>query len=356
MFYVKPFDVRTLSWWFAERDTIDMDPPYQRRGGLWSTSDKAYLIDSIINRFDIPKLYIADFTYANTPLNVGRRPYAIIDGRQRFEAIFDFFESKIALNRDFQYVEDPALALGGLGYKDLQKNYPRIAQRFENFNLTVMSVITDDASKINEMFVRLNRNKPLTGAEVRNAMRGVIPPLLRDLADHAFFADRIKFATRRRQDLNVAAKFLLVEFRGRFVDTKKVHLDRFVAEATKSETMDVETTARRVRRVLDRMAEIFLSKDPLLSSEGPLIVYYWFVRSRAKDEIGLVHPFLVDFEDTRKRVVTLDEKATTPKDRLYLAYQAARRNINDHSSMIARHRILEEAWGKYLKKARPASV
>lgn len=344
MFYVKPFDVRTLSWWNVERDTIDMDPPYQRRGGLWSPADKAYLIDSILNRFDIPKLYIADFTYANSPLNLGRRPYAIIDGRQRFEAIFGFFDGTVVLNKDFQYVDDPALELAGLSYKDLQKNFPRVAQRFENFNLTVMSVITDDASKINEMFVRLNRNKPLTGAEIRNAMRGRVPLLAREVAQHEFFATRIKFKTLRGQDLNVAAKFLLVEFRGRFVDTKKVHLNRFVEEAVKSESTDLEQAAGRVRRILDRMCEVFVPRDSLLASEGPLIVYYWFVRSRASEELGAVRQFLLRFEEERKRVTALEETKIRPKDRIYLVYEAERRNINDHGSMIARFRILEEAW------------
>src|SRR5687768_59510 len=98
VFTVRIFDPRTLSWWNAERDQIDMTPGFQRRGGLWSSTDKAFLIDSILNGFDIPKIYIADFTYVDTHLNVNRKPYAIIDGKQRLEAIFDFFDNRIVLN------------------------------------------------------------------------------------------------------------------------------------------------------------------------------------------------------------------------------------------------------------------
>src|ERR1039458_1493184 len=85
---VTPFDTRTLSWWRVR-------------------SYKAYLIDSILNGFDVPKLYVADFTYSDSALNRLRLPYAIIDGKQRFEAIFDFFEGRITLNSDFRLLDKP---------------------------------------------------------------------------------------------------------------------------------------------------------------------------------------------------------------------------------------------------------
>ncbi len=62
-FKVTPHEARTLIWWLTRRNKIDMNPPYQRRGRLWSDSDKAFLIDSILNGYDIPKLYVADFTW-----------------------------------------------------------------------------------------------------------------------------------------------------------------------------------------------------------------------------------------------------------------------------------------------------
>ena len=62
-------------------------------------------------------------------------PYAIIDGKQRFEAIFDFFDGKIVLNENFVFLEDPVLKLGGLSYRDLKQNYSDIAEIFDNYNL-----------------------------------------------------------------------------------------------------------------------------------------------------------------------------------------------------------------------------
>src|SRR5713226_5923360 len=165
IFRVTQFEAKTLSWWRARRPKIDMWPPYQRRGRLWSVTDKAYLIDSILNGFDVPKIYVADFTWGDSKLNEKRLPYAIIDGKQRFEAIFDFYDGKITLNDDFVYRETPSTKLAGLGYQDLVKNHAEIAEIFDTYNLSVMSVIASSVEPINELFVRLNRSKPLTGAE-----------------------------------------------------------------------------------------------------------------------------------------------------------------------------------------------
>ena len=199
---ITTFDPKNLSWWKVRKAKIDMDPHYQRRGRLWSATDKAYLVDSILNGFDVPKFYIADFTYGDSKLNKKRLPYAIIDGKQRFEAVFDFFEGRITLNADFVLLEDPGLKLGGLGYRDLQQNHAEIVEIFDNYPLAVMSVITDSEELINELFVRLNRSKPLTGAEIRNAMAGPAPSVIREMAKHEFFSELISFPVKRGQDLN----------------------------------------------------------------------------------------------------------------------------------------------------------
>ena len=59
--HVRQHENKTLSWWNNRRSNIDMTPPYQRRGKLWSETDKAYLIDSIINGYDIPKIICSRF-------------------------------------------------------------------------------------------------------------------------------------------------------------------------------------------------------------------------------------------------------------------------------------------------------
>ncbi len=346
---VEFFAAKTLSWWRARLSRIDMEPPYQRRGRLWSATDKAYLIDSIINGFDVPKLYVADFTYGNSRLNKKKLPYAIIDGKQRFEAIFDFFEGNITLNQDFQFLEDASLKLGGLGYRDLQKSHPEIAETFDNYNLSVMSVITNSEILINELFVRLNRSKPLTGAEIRNAMAGLAPAVIRQLSKHEFFKELISFKVIRGQDLNLAAKLLLFEFNDGPAETKKTNLDAFV-KAAAGKRNQLELAARRAHSMLTALTGVFLPKDKLLSSAGIIPVYYWLIRSAKEQKYRLIREFLVRFEEDRKqnRAKVDLHGMSGGVDRDLTAYDQFNRNTNDMASHIGRIEILDKKFTKYV--------
>jgi hypothetical protein len=380
MFQVITMPARTLAWWLDQENDIDFAPIYQRKSRIWSMRDKQFLIDSIINEFDIPKIYLADFTFMNTVLNRANKKYAIIDGKQRFETIFDFFRGELFLSNDFELADDPSQKLGGLSFKDLSQNYPRIARKFENYNLTVMSVITDDESKINELFVRLNSSRPLTGAELRNAALGRVPEMIRNIVAHDFFTAKIRFDTKRSQDKNLAAKLLLIEHRGQLVDTKKSQLDRLVEEPTREQTgviavvdedeegeepfvendaesqieetvqvtesPDIESSTERVKSVLGRMVEVFADKDPLLSNQAPIIPYYWLIRGLAEDRLKYVRTFLVDFEQKLKVNRALPPDANDRRDVELDSYYTMGRTSNDAASMRGRYRILRERFDK----------
>jgi hypothetical protein len=343
---VTTFEAKTLVWWKSRRNKVDMNPPYQRRGRLWSDADKAYLIDSIINGFDVPKLYMADFTWGDSPLNVNKLPYAIIDGKQRFEAILDFFDGKISLNDDFVYLEDPSLKLGGLGYQDLQKNYLDIAETFDNYNLSVMSVVSNSETLINDLFVRLNRSKPLTGAEIRNAMAGPVPEVIRQITKHELFANNINFTVKRGEDLNAAAKLLMFEYYEELRETKKKNLDEFVKNAAKDETGRLELAGRRVIDVLDNMATIFLPKDKLLASAGVLPVYYWLVRELNESYYPRLREFLVRFEEARKinRQLVIKEPNSKAIDQEMVEFDNYNRSTNDARSHDGRFAILKRRF------------
>lgn len=351
MFTIQPFSARTLSWWNTQRKKIDFAPSYQRKGGIWSTEDKAYLVDSILNGYDIPKFYLADFTYANSALNEKGKSYAVIDGKQRFEAIFDFFDGKLVLDQRFSYEPDPRLKLGGLGFRDLKSRYPEVASVFENFNLSVMSVITDEEGTINDLFVRLNRSKPLTGSEIRSAMSGVVPQLIEKIARHPFFKTRIRFSTKRKQEYNAAAKILLIEFRGKFVDTKRTYLDRFVQEGVKSQTTSAERAADKVKEVLDAMTRVFTRKDQLLSSQGPMTLYYWFVRSHLDKAEG-IREFLVRFDSHRSQNRKRIQEGKKADEEL-LRFDLLSRSINDQGSLVERYIILENRFQAFSAKQSP---
>lgn len=351
-FKISQLEARTLTWWRNRRDKIDMDAPYQRRGHLWSYSDKAYLIDSIINGYDVPKLYMADFTWGDSKLNKKRLPYAIIDGKQRLESIFDFFDDKVVLNENFVYLEDTSLKLGGLGYRDLKQNYAEIAEIFDNYNLMVMSVIAQNEEPIGELFVRLNRSKSLTGAEIRNAMAGPAPEIIRQIAKREFFSVNVKFSTKRGQGLNAVAKVLLFEYHEDVRETKKGNLDVFVKETrTKNARDRLQLAARLVIDVLEDMSSIFLPKDQLLAAAGAFPVYYWFIRGRKESEYPYIREFLVDFERRRykNRKLVESDPDNNNIDNQLIEYDGYNRNTNDLQSHKERVNILNKRFSLYKK-------
>ena len=332
---------RTLIWWYKHRDEIDFTPPYQRRARLWSQSDKAYLIDSIINGFDVPKLYLADFQIGQSSLNVSKLPYAIIDGKQRLEAVFDFFENKVVLHQDFKFRKDPLKMLGGLSLKDLQRSYPKAAEEFENASLDIMSVFAEDEADINEIFVRLNKSKPLTGAEVRNAVLGPVSDVVRALGSHDFFLYNIRFSVKRAADLNAAAKLLLFEYMGKPTATKKINLDEFALQTVDQERL--ELAGRRALDALTVMTEIFIPRDPLLSSAGIVPVYFWLVRNIPDDKHWAIREFLVHFEQLRKVNRGLQkEKGEEALNPSLARFDTLNRSTNDQQSHIGRVKILKE--------------
>jgi hypothetical protein len=330
-------DTKTLKWWYSHRAEIDFAPPYQRKGRLWNEHERQFLIDSIINEYDIPKIYLADFNFVNSELNAGKKPYAIIDGRQRLDAIFDFFSNKYVTSDSFRYIRDPSVNIKGLSYKDLKENYPKIAEQFEEFNLHVMSVITNDESLINDLFIRLNTSKSLTGAEIRNAMTGEVSDAIRRISEHSFFG-KVSFNTKRAQDKNLVAKILFIEFKGGFTDIKRVHLDRFVKEGQKAENLEIARSEQRVDKILAMMDQLFIDKDTLLSSQGVIPVYYWVVRTLGNIQ-GLREKLNL-FEKSRKENSRVAKTDPDKANQDLLKYDLLARSVNDQGSLAGRFEII----------------
>jgi len=228
-----------------------------------------------------------------------------------------------------------------------------VVEEFDNYNLTVMSVAAQNEQPIHELFVRLNRSKSLTGAEIRNAMAGPAPEISRQIAKHELFQENIKFSTKRGQDLNAAAKILLFEYHNELRETKKKNLDSFTRDMQKKTAGELELAGRRVIDTLDNMTEIFLPKDSLLGSAGVFPVYYWFIRNGDENKYHRVREFLVKFEadrrDNRQRVA---ENPNSKKiDPLLTRYNRFNRSPDDAESYRVRYTILNQRFQKAIAKA-----
>ena len=344
MFQVTTFDARTLLWWHSKKKDIDFTPVYQRPGERWSRTDQAFLIDSIINGFDIPKFYLADFTFYNTRLNTANKPYAVIDGKQRLNSIFSFIDNELHLNNNFIYYKNKSINLSGLYYKDLKNKYIEIASDFDNFNIAVMRVITDEVGMIEQLFSRLNKGQPLTGPEKRNVMSGPVVELIRNIARHKFFTEIAKFPKKKGEDYNLAAKIIYLDTVREFTDTKRTDLDRFTGDWDKY-NFQKDMAEERISRVLDRFCRIFCAKEFLTKAQGDIPIYYLLVANRSEISDEIFSKFFVFFDALRKNPHSFNIKnesiASTVIDDCNL-YNVKRRNTNDGGSIKDRYNILSK--------------
>lgn len=280
---VVPLQNYTALRTYAEREEINLSPDYQRLGGIWSIAKKQLLIDSILNEYDIPKIYFHNLgrdTHKETGFS-----YAVIDGRQRLEAIWDFMDGEFNISEDFVYQDDENIRLAGMSYEEISQKYPRIKIKFDSFVLPIIGVSTDDMDLIEDMFSRLNEAVPLNAAEKRNAFGGNMVMIIRELVKHDFFEKKIRINNNRYKHHEIVTKFLFLEKcllqYQKIIDTKKEYLDAFVKEH-KDENEINRNIRNCVVEVLNTLCRLFDDKDDLLSAQGNMAIYYLLIKSALK--------------------------------------------------------------------------
>lgn len=352
MSYIETFPIQhsTIIRIYSERDEILLSPEYQRMGGVWTPEKKQLLIDSILNDYDIPKIYFHAFTREQKK-ETGYS-YAVIDGRQRLEAIWQFIEGRFTLSEDFVYQDDEKVALARLGYSDIAANYPKIKIKFDSFVLPVVGVDTDDQDLIEDMFSRLNEAVPLNAAEKRNAIGGALVAAIRDLAAHDFFGRCVAFGNRRYQHREVAARFLLVEENlrtiGKIMDTKKEYLDALARNYRTEQPELVISLLRSATDVVRFMSGLFVERDELLRAQGTMVVYYLLCKSAIDSgEAGrLTRQRLFEFRElVRENRIQAEANYAEAKFELLEYDRLMQQGTNDASSIRERLRIITQFFG-----------
>jgi hypothetical protein len=269
------------------KNRINVNPIYQRKGEVWTLEKKQLLIDSILNDYDLPKLYFHLLSQEQKAEFNGQYDYALVDGRQRLEAIWEFIEDKWSLDVEFEYFADPSLKVGGLRYGDLAISYPQLKVLFDSFNLPIVLVETEDVDLIEDMFSRLNEAVPLNAAEKRNALGGPMAQAIREVAEHSVFRDKVRFANKRYQHREVSARLLFIEYSleksGRLYDTKKPYLDNLVKIYREHDQMEAQPFIDKVVQVLNVMNNIFVQNDELLRTQSSIPVLYLVIKSAAEN-------------------------------------------------------------------------
>jgi hypothetical protein len=335
----------------SERELINIEPEYQRQGGVWDEGKKQLLIDSILNDYDIPKLYFHKLTPQQKKDSGKDFDFAIIDGRQRIETIWEFIDGELPLDSEFEYLVDESVKAGGLSYQDLAITYPKLKIRFDSYILPVILVETEDIDLIDDMFSRLNEAVPLNAAEKRNAFGGPMAKAVRDLATNIFFTDRVKFGNGRYQHREIAARMLYIELslqtNSKTFDTKKPYLDKMVIDYRESNADTTQLEASTLN-VINKMNNVFIPKDTLLRAQSAISVYYMLFRKA--NETNQLHKItrarLFAFYDALNANRKIAEEDITKAIYDYLEFdRLSQQGTNDTSSIKERTRIISEFLG-----------
>ncbi|MDG1571399.1 DUF262 domain-containing protein [Robiginitalea sp. M366] len=124
-----------------DKDKVNLSPYYQRKD-IWTKNDQEALIDSILNNYPLPNLFI----YNNEGI------MEVVDGQQRIRTIYRFVKNNISSSR-------------GEYFNSIKK------EEFLNYKLPIIEIFNLDADDdIAEFYVLVNKKgKHLTTPELYKA-------------------------------------------------------------------------------------------------------------------------------------------------------------------------------------------
>lgn len=210
--------------WFRELSTlglVDYRPDFQRRY-VWSEKQKVYLIDTLLNDFSVPKIYVRQILDETTNAN----RYEIIDGQQRLTTIMNFIKGEFALYKKKHpkpefFVEE----LEGKYFNDLGLKHK---QKILNFSMSV-DLIEGSKEEIIEMFLRLNlSNTGLNTQEILNSQyfgdfKSLVEKIANEFLDD-FIEDKIlrPASIKRMGDYHFVSMLLAAQLFGITDKNKKI--------------------------------------------------------------------------------------------------------------------------------------
>lgn len=295
-----------------KQNEIDEAPYYQRYSELWSPEKKRLLIDTIINGYDMPKFYFHYIMSSNNKLNPTNKQYAIIDGKQRINALIEFIDGNLELDESVKYLDNPELSFNKVTYKTIssKKEYSKVKEIIDNFQLDVIHISTDEFDRVEEMFLRLNEGVPVNNAEKRNSIGG----LLIEEVNHAvkeleFFTKKVRFGNKRMEHQDLLLKLCLIEHSSKLESFTKKNMDDLVKHfkpkknATSSEKSNLKNEAKALienaKAGLETLSKVFEEKDEMLRYKGILPLFYLFLKDNPGVSTKKFKEFIKNFDEIR---------------------------------------------------------
>ena len=242
---------RTLERLYRQRDKIEM-PEFQR-GKIWKPKQKTGLLDSILKEWHLPKFYFRKLSDGTIEC---------IDGQQRLQTVWDFYDEKISLANDTAEKFE-----GKKKYSDL----PQIARdTFDDYQVDIEEIENSSETEASELYLRLQLGTPLNTSEKLNAISGKKKQFCRKIADHSFFTEKLWNKSGRGAHFEIVVRWLLIETDGIPLKTRHPQLQAFLKK--KRAFSENKREAKTIKMALDYLAEAVKYRKPYLKKANVLTV------------------------------------------------------------------------------------
>ena len=326
-----------------DKETINFKNVVQR-SFVWERHRMSELIWSIIMGYPIPPVYAERGDTDNEKVKV----YSVLDGRQRCTSISRFIKDEFALTelKPIPYLDEEGnectIDISGRKFSELDEELQDI---IKDATITVKYFDGLEQQQKAEMFRRLNNGKALSTKSRTLASAKNIEELL-DIGSHQLFEEMLteKSRANKNQAVIVAKALTMLnnDVENISFASKDFNPQIEEMEVTDKEKLDLVRVFSYIVGVHDELKDNH-EKDVAkkLYTETHLISLVPYVWKSLDREIGvsMFAEFLIDFFKTEN------------DSEVYAEYMEACSNaIAKNSSIVARHKALGTAYGKFFKE------
>jgi len=232
-----------------EHEELDLQPSFQRKGGIWNEGAQSRLIESILIRIPLPAFYV-DATDDDK--------WLVVDGLQRLTTLKRFILDETLKLSELEFLT----TFEGKTYSDLPRQYQR---RITETQVTVYLIDKGTPSEVKfNIFKRINTGGlPLSAQEIRHALnQGKAAEMLARLANSDDFKRAIDNSIRddRMADRECVLRFCAFTITP-YTQYKSKEFDSFLndrmIDMNKMSDQELEKLERQFKRAMVAAFDIF---------------------------------------------------------------------------------------------------
>lgn len=329
--------LRNIAWFNQVRDNneLEVKPPFQRNP-VWVNRQKSYLIDTILNKYPIPEIYMQETVDEN-----GKAKYIIVDGQQRIRSVLDFISGLFSID------ETDSPQFEGAYFKDLTAIQKKEFYQY-NFVVRILPNISD--KELRAIFQRLNKNVvALNKQELRQATySGPFIKVMNLISDKEAFSKIGLFTPndiRRMLDVEFVSELTIALLNG--IQNKKDKLEYYyqIYEETDPNVLEIrenfDIILGEILKILPDIQKTRWRKKTDFYSL--FLVFGNHIDDLPLDKEGrtCAMDLLIEFGEniTKRMKISPDEKDFSKEVE---KYAKGMRATSDYSSRVYRNEALEE--------------